>query len=172
MVQIGVIGSGFLDDDSIYNMAYEVGREIALNKFILICGGKGGVMEAACKGVKDFDGISVGILPSIEKTEANKFVTIKIPTNLGEDRNYIVVQSSQVVICIAGQIGTKIEAEYTLKLNKPLITIPKTGGVSLSITKQNPKSVYPLDLFFCGKTIYSLGNVCLKIQVFGFEIRF
>ncbi|NVM04809.1 MAG: TIGR00725 family protein [Candidatus Helarchaeota archaeon] len=145
MTQIGVIGSGILEDESIYKIAYEVGREIALNNFILICGGKGGVMEAVCKGVKDANGISVGILPSIDKNEANDFVTIKIPTNLGEDRNYIVVQSSEIVICIAGQVGTKIEADYTLKLKKPLITIPRTGGISLEITKKRPKSVYPVN---------------------------
>ncbi len=144
MTQIGVIGSGFLEDKSIYKIAYEIGREIALNNFILICGGKGGVMEAVCKGVKEVNGLSVGILPSINKNEANEFVTIKIPTNLGEDRNYLVVQSSEIVICIAGQVGTKMEAEYTLKLKKPLITIPKTGGISLNITKKYPESVYPV----------------------------
>ncbi|MHA1300319.1 MAG: TIGR00725 family protein [Candidatus Helarchaeota archaeon] len=144
MKQIGVIGSGFLEDESIYKIAYEIGKEIAINNFILICGGKGGVMKAACEGVKDAGGISVGILPSIDKKEANEFVTIKIPTNLGENRNYIVVQSSDIIICIAGKIGTRMEAEYTLELGKPLITIPETGGTSLSITEQNPNSVYPV----------------------------
>ncbi|MHA1380206.1 MAG: TIGR00725 family protein [Candidatus Helarchaeota archaeon] len=145
MNQIGVIGSGFLSDREIYKIAYEIGKEIATNEFVLICGGKGGVMEAACKGVKDAGGISVGILPSIDKNEANEFVTIKIPTNLGENRNYLVVQSSDVVICIAGQVGTRMEAEYTLKLNKPLITLPDTGGTSLSMTIENPDSVHPVN---------------------------
>ena len=143
--QIGVIGSGFLDDEDIYKIAYEIGKQIAKNKLILICGGKGGVMEAVCKGVNDSNGISVGILPSINKAEANKYVTIKIPTNLGENRNYLVVQSSEVVICIAGKEGTRMEAEYTLKLKKPLITIPKTGGTSLAITKEYPESVIPAE---------------------------
>ncbi len=145
MHQIGVIGSGFLEDETIYQVAYEVGREIAMKKFILICGGKGGVMEATCKGVKDAGGISVGILPSIDKNEANDYVTIRIPTNLGENRNYLVVQSSDVIICIAGQVGTKMEAEHALKLKKPLITIPKTGGVSLEITREHEESVFPVN---------------------------
>ena len=100
-------------------------------------------MEAACKGMKDGGGICVGILPSIDKNEANEYVTIRIPTNLGEDRNYLVVQSSDVIICIAGKVGTKMEAEYALKLKKPLITIPKTGGVSLEITKKHEDKVFP-----------------------------
>ncbi|MHA1694913.1 MAG: TIGR00725 family protein, partial [Candidatus Helarchaeota archaeon] len=94
------------------------------------CGGKGGVMESACKGCHDFNGISVGILPSISPDEANQYVTIKIPTNMGENRNFLVVQSSDILICIAGVLGTRIEANYSLKLNKTLITIPKSGGVS------------------------------------------
>ena len=145
MNQIGVIGSGFLENKLIYNFSYETGREIALNGFILICGGKGGVMEAACKGVKDAGGVSVGILPSINKEEANKFVTIHIPTNLGENRNFIVVQSSDIIICIAGKVGTKIEAEYAIKLKKSLITIPKTGGTSSEITNRYPNLVFPVE---------------------------
>ena len=71
MRQIGVIGSGFLDDESIYKIAYDIGRAIADNNFILICSGKGGVMEAACKGCNDADGISVAILPSIMNNVTN-----------------------------------------------------------------------------------------------------
>lgn len=145
MNQIGVIGSGTLIDKSIYKVAYDVGKEIALNDFILICGGKGGVMEAASKGAKEANGIIVGILPSIDKNEANNYITVRIPTNLGENRNYIVVQSSDIVVCIAGEVGTRMEAEYTLKLEKPLITIPKTGGTSLAITKESPASVFVVE---------------------------
>ncbi|MBD3229341.1 MAG: TIGR00725 family protein [Candidatus Lokiarchaeota archaeon] len=130
MIQIGVIGSGSRISEKIDKIAYEIGSEIASRGAILICGGKGGVMEAACRGCQANNGISVGILPSIKRKEANPYVTIKIPTNLGEDRNYIVVQSSEVLICVEGAIGTRIEAKYTLKINKILITIPKSGGVS------------------------------------------
>ncbi len=141
MIQIGVIGSGSIISKEVYQIAEEVGEEIAKNNGILICGGKGGVMEAVCKGAQKYNGITVGILPSIHPSEANKYVSIKIPTNLGEKRNYIIIQSIQAVICISGAVGTRMEAEYALKRGVPLITIPKTGGTSQEITKQFPDRV-------------------------------
>jgi len=141
MIQIGVIGAGIEIPNVIYQLAEEVGEELAKNNVIVICGGKGGVMEAVCKGVQNRTGISIGILPSINPFEANKYVKIKIPTNLGEDRNYIVIQSVQAVICISGSIGTRVEAEYALKRGVPLITIPNTGGTSKEITDEFPDRV-------------------------------
>jgi uncharacterized protein (TIGR00725 family) len=141
MIQIGVIGAGIEIPDAIYKLAEEVGEELAKNNVIVICGGKWGVMEAVCKGVQKLSGISIGILPSINPSEANKYVKIKIPTNLGEDRNYIIIQSVQAVICISGSVGTRIEAEYALKRGVPLITIPKTGGTSKEITEEFPDRV-------------------------------
>ncbi|MHA1278395.1 MAG: TIGR00725 family protein [Candidatus Helarchaeota archaeon] len=145
MIQIGVIGSGAELPREITQIAEEVGEELAKRGVILICGGKGGVMEAACKGVRKANGISVGILPGIHPSEGNKYVTIKIPTNLGENRNYIVIQSVQAVICISGAIGTKIEAEYALQQAVPLITIPKTGGTAKKVAEDFPDSVIIAD---------------------------
>ena len=141
MVQIGVIGSGTELTQEIYRIAEEVGEELAKQNVILVCGGKGGVMEAACKGCENFSGISVGLLPSIQPSEANNFVKIKIPTNLGEDRNYIIIQSVQAAICISGSAGTRMEAEYALKCGIPLITIPNTGGTAKEITEEFPDQV-------------------------------
>jgi uncharacterized protein (TIGR00725 family) len=141
MIQIGVIGSGLQLSKEISKIAEEVGEELAKNNLIIVCGGKGGVMEAVCKGAAKYDGITVGILPSIDPTEANDYVKIKIPTNLGEDRNYIIIQSVQAVICISGAIGTRMEAEYTLKRTVPLITIPRTGGTAREITEEHPNKV-------------------------------
>lgn len=141
MIQVGVIGSGLPLSKEIFDIAEDVGEELAKNNVIIICGGKGGVMEAVCKGATKYDGVTVGILPSIDPTEANEYVKIKIPTNLGEDRNYIIIQSVQAVICISGAIGTRVEAEYTLKRGIPLITIPKTGGTAREITDEYPNKV-------------------------------
>jgi hypothetical protein len=136
LIQIGVIGSGTEISEDIKKISYEVGAEIAKRKAILICGGKGGVMEAACKGCKENNGWSIGILPSIHREEANPYVCVQIPTNLGEDRNYLVIQSSDAIICIAGAVGTNMEANYALKMNKILVTIPKSGGVSEKFGKK------------------------------------
>lgn len=141
MIQIGIIGSGSEIREEIKKIAYDAGSEIAKRGAILICGGKKGVMEAACRGCHENNGISVGILPSIQRKEANPYATIQIPTNLGENRNYLIVQSSDALVCIAGVIGTRMEATYTLKMNKILITIPKSGGVSkeFGLKYQNDK---------------------------------
>lgn len=141
MIQIGVIGSGVEINKEIYQMAEEVGEELAKRGVTLICGGKSGVMEAVCKGAQKFSGITVGILPSINPSEANKYVKIRIPTNLGENRNYIIIQSVQSVICISGAVGTRMEVEYALKRGVPLITIPKSGGTSKKITEEFPNKV-------------------------------
>jgi uncharacterized protein (TIGR00725 family) len=141
MVQIGVIGSGEVINNQINRIAEEVGEKLAKRNAILICGGKGGVMEAACKGCQKGSGISIGILPSIDPSEANKFVKIKIPTNLGESRNYIIIQSVQAAICISGSAGTRMEAEYALKQGIPLITLSVTGGTAKEITQEFPDRV-------------------------------
>ncbi len=141
MVQIGVIGSGMEISEEIYQLAEQVGEELARNKVILICGGKGGVMEAVCKGAQKFAGITVGILPSDNPAEANQFVTIKIPTKLGEKRNNIIIQSVQAAICVSGSVGTRIEAEYALKRKVPLITIPQSGGTAQELTEEFPDRV-------------------------------
>ena len=159
--QVAIIGQGFLDDDSIYNLTVEIGRELAKNNLILICGGKGGAMEAACKGVYEKKGLSIGILPSIDPNEANKFVKVKIPTNLGEDRNYIIIQSAEIVICIAGRSGTRMEAKYTIEMGKPLITIPKTGGVSKEFSNLEKKNVYVASN---SKDVISIIKKVLKIN--------
>ena len=145
MDQVSVCGAFYLEDPEIYEFVRTLGRELALNNYIVICGGKGGVMEAICRGVGEKNGISVGILPSINEEEANPYALIKIPTNLGENRNYLIVQSGFAVICIAGKVGTRMEAEYALKLNKPLITVPHTGGVSAEFSKKKKENIYSAD---------------------------
>lgn len=141
MVQIGVIGSGDVINNQTYQITEEVGEELAKRNAILICGGKAGVMEAVCKGCQKFSGVSIGILPNINPAEANKYVTIKIPTNLGENRNYIIIQSVQAAICISGSAGTRMEAEYALKQGIPLITLPGTGGTAKEISQEFPDRV-------------------------------
>jgi len=141
MIQIGVIGSGAELSPEVYEIAEKVGEELAKRNVILVCGGKGGVMEAVCKGCQKFSGLSIGILPSIQPSEANKFVKIKIPTNLGEDRNYLIIQSVQAAICISGSAGTRMEAEYALQYGIPLITLPITGGTAEEITEEFPDRV-------------------------------
>jgi len=109
--RIGVIGGAAAGQEFI-DMAFEVGRLIAKNEAILVCGGLSGVMEAAARGAKEEGGLTVGILPG-EKTEAaNSFIDIPIATGLGYTRNALVVMNADVLIAINGSYGTLSEIAY------------------------------------------------------------
>ena len=128
---ISVIGSDRSDKNlSKYALdtAEEIGRLIAKNNAILICGGRGGIMEAACKGAKEKNGISVGILPE-SKEEANIYIDIDIVSGLGNLRNSLIVNTSDAVIAIAGRSGTLNEISYSMIYQKPLILMKGTGGI-------------------------------------------
>lgn len=101
--------------------AEEVGRLIALNGATLVCGGMGGVMEAACRGAATAGGITVGILPGDSPREANAFVELPIATGIGYARNATVVKSAQAVIAIGGSYGTLSEIAYALQGGLPVI---------------------------------------------------
>jgi hypothetical protein len=102
-------------------LAEEVGRELARQGVILVCGGLGGIMEAACKGASLEGGITIGILPGDDRRAANPYVKIPIVTNLGEARNVIVVKSAQAVIAIGGSYGTLSEIGHALRAGIPVI---------------------------------------------------
>jgi hypothetical protein len=127
---IGVIGTDGEISEDIRKIAEEVGREIAKRGGILVCGGKGGVMEAAAKGAKQNGGITIGILPGKSRSEANPYIDIAIPTGIGRARNLIVVNSSDVVIAISGGPGTLSEIGLALAEEKPVIAIKTSGGVA------------------------------------------
>lgn len=117
---IAVIG-GFPCSPEEAHTAEIVGRELARKGAILICGGEGGVMEAACKGALSEGGITVGILPGDSRRTANPHVLIPIVTGVGAARNVIVIKSAQAVIAIGGGYGTLSEMGFALKNNIPLI---------------------------------------------------
>lgn len=127
---ISICGSD-LDDSELSNYALEVaeqvGRLIAKKGGVLLCGGHGGVMRAACRGAKEENGITVGIMP-FTKEEANEFIDISIPTTMGYVRNYIVANAGDIVIAIGGRWGTLNEISYRMICEKPLILIRGTGG--------------------------------------------
>jgi len=118
---ISIIGSSHAGEE-LYQIAETVGQEVARKGCILICGGRGGVMEAACKGCREEGGLSIGLLPG-GKGEANPYIDIVIATNLGETRNLAVVSSGDGIISIGGGPGTLSEIAFALKLFKPLVTL-------------------------------------------------
>lgn len=118
--QIGVIGGGTCSPE-IYEIAQEVGRKIAQNGFSLVCGGLGGVMEAACRGARETGGTTIGILPTTNKEDANPYCDLVIPTGLGHARNVLVVHASDALIAVDGEAGTLSEIAIALKVGKPIV---------------------------------------------------
>jgi uncharacterized protein (TIGR00725 family) len=119
-VLIAVVGSATCDDD-ISTVAEAVGREIALRGAILVCGGRGGVMEAACRGAQLAGGVTVGILPGTDRSEANRYLDVPITTGLGEARNAVVVRTADAVIAVSGGYGTLSEIGFALKMGRPVV---------------------------------------------------
>ncbi len=99
----------------------EVGRQIAKANAILFCGGLGGMMSAAAEGAKSAGGQTVGILPGTDKSVANEFIDIAIPTDLGAYRNALLVRSCDAVIAIHGAYGTLSELAFALRLKVPIV---------------------------------------------------
>jgi uncharacterized protein (TIGR00725 family) len=117
---LAVIGAARCDA-RVAALAEDVGREIARRGAVLVCGGRGGVMEAACRGARAEGGTTVGILPGTQRREANAYVDIPIVTGLGEARNAIVVRSADAVIAVSGGYGTLSEIGLALKMGRPVV---------------------------------------------------
>jgi uncharacterized protein (TIGR00725 family) len=136
---IGVIGGGTCSEAEV-KTAEEVGRRLARQSAILVCGGLGGVMEAACRGASSEGGITIGILPGEERQSANPYVQLPMVTGLGYARNVIVVKSAQAIIAIGGSYGTLSEIAYALQNGIPVIGL---NTWSLSKNDQVDKSIIP-----------------------------
>jgi hypothetical protein len=119
---IGVIGAGSCSSE-LEELAVEVGREIAKNNCVLVCGGLGGVMEAAARGTKQNGGASIGILPGPTTRDANPHIDFPIATNLGQARNAVIVQTADVFISIGGGWGTLSEMALATKIGKSVVAL-------------------------------------------------
>jgi uncharacterized protein (TIGR00725 family) len=121
-VYVGVVGAGDAAEDELAT-AEEIGAKLAQRGATLVCGGLGGVMEAACRGAKSAGGVTVGILPRLSRADANRYVDVAIPTGMGELRNGLVVRASDVLIAVAGEYGTLSEIAFALKTGVPVVGV-------------------------------------------------
>jgi len=137
---IAVIGGGQPSAKE-SRFAEEVGRELARQGAILVCGGLGGVMEAACKGASLQGGITIGVLPGDSRRAANPYVQIPVVTGMGYARNVVVVKSAQAVIAIGGSYGTLSEIAHALQNGIPVIGL---NTWSLSRNGQQDNSMIPV----------------------------
>lgn len=101
--------------------AEAVGARLAEQGAVIVCGGLGGVMEAACRGARSAGGTTVGILPGAERSDANPWIDIALATGLGEARNALVVRAADALVAVGGAYGTLSEIAFALKAGKPVI---------------------------------------------------
>jgi uncharacterized protein (TIGR00725 family) len=119
---VGVIG-GRKCTQEVEEVAHNLGKKLAKVADIVACGGLKGIMEAVCQGVKASGGSTLGFLPGYNKSDANPYVDIVIPTGLGLARNVLVVKSADVVIALPGEAGTLSEIAYCLQFGIPVISL-------------------------------------------------
>ncbi|MBW3555467.1 MAG: TIGR00725 family protein [Actinobacteria bacterium] len=121
-VYVGVVGAGSAEaDEAVLAAAEEVGRAVAGAGGVVVSGGLGGVMEAACRGAKAGGGTTVGLLPGTGRAEGNRWLDVAIATGLGEARNVLVVRASDVLIAVGGGFGTLSEIGFALKTRTPVV---------------------------------------------------
>ncbi len=132
---IAVIGGGQCTREEA-RLAEEVGRELARRGAVLVCGGLGGVMEAACRGADQEGGVTIGILPGDRRQSANPYVQIPIVTGMGHARNVAVVKSAQAVIAIAGSYGTLSEIGHALQSGIPVGSAAEAVDTALELIEE------------------------------------
>ncbi|MDQ4144196.1 MAG: TIGR00725 family protein [Actinomycetota bacterium] len=123
---VAVIGAG-VADELLSAQAEEVGRLLGQENVVLLSGGLGGVMEAACRGARSTGGTTVALLPSIDRAHANQYVDVALPTGMGEMRNALIVRAADVVIAIGGEYGTLSEVAFALKTDTPVVGLGTWG---------------------------------------------
>ncbi|MDQ3720741.1 MAG: TIGR00725 family protein [Actinomycetota bacterium] len=101
--------------------AEEVGAGLARAGAVLVCGGLGGAMEAACRGAKREGGTTLGLLPGSDRAAANRFLDLAVSTGLGEARNALVVRASDAVVAVGGGYGTLSEIALALRTGMPVV---------------------------------------------------
>jgi uncharacterized protein (TIGR00725 family) len=133
-VYVGVVGPAGASPEE-EATAEAVGRLLGERGAIVVCGGLGGVMAAACRGARGAGGTTVGILPGEDRSAANEWVDVAVPTGLGEARNALVVRAADAMIAIGGEFGTLSEVALALKTGVPVVgigtwTLDRPGGVT------------------------------------------
>ncbi|MAE71779.1 MAG: TIGR00725 family protein [Gemmatimonadetes bacterium] len=137
--RIGVIG-GSIAEPSVLETARSVGEAIAKAGAILVCGGRGGVMEAACRGAKSAGGLTLGILPGDRAEEANAWVDIPVVTGLGEARNVLIARTAQAIVALPGGTGTLSEIAFSLNFGRRVIAIDGWESIPEVETYSDPEA--------------------------------
>lgn len=119
---ISVIGGGSCEATE-QALAEQVGRLVAQEGATLVCGGLGGVMEAAARGARAAGGVTIGILPGHDRSQANAYLDHVVTTGIGHARNLAVVSSGDAVIAVGGSYGTLSEIGLAAKIGRPVVVL-------------------------------------------------
>jgi len=146
---ISIIGASEIDSKT-KQTTIELGRLLAQNQYAIVCGGLTGVMESICKGVKEKGGLTIGIIPFIEKSAANRFVDIVIPVPFSQARNIVVILTGDICVAIGGKAGTLSEICFAWIYQKPIIAMSNIEGWSSKISNQKlddrrPDKIYGVE---------------------------
>jgi uncharacterized protein (TIGR00725 family) len=131
-LRIAVCG-GAEPDAAHVPLAEEVGARLAEAGAIVVCGGRGGLMEAAARGAAQGGGFTIGVLPGRDVHDANGFIALPLPTGMGEMRNMLVVTFAEAVIAIGGEWGTMSEIAFAMKIGRPVVLLEPTIGRGLPV---------------------------------------
>lgn len=121
-ITISVIGGHDINAE-VESTAHRVGGIVAKVGAVLVCGGLGGVMEAASRGAKEAGGLTIGILPGKDKADANPHIDIALPSSIGYARNAMVACSADIIVALPGSDGTSSEISYGIVYKRPIIDL-------------------------------------------------
>ncbi len=156
---IGVIGAGNSASEEGLKLAEEVGYLIARADAVLVCGGLNGVMQAAARGAKRGGGLTLGILPTGNKADANPFIDVPVATAMSTSRNLIIVRTADALIAINGSYGTLSEMAHAFDQGKPVFALHswpmEKAGVdpSLYVAVDTPREAVDRALDFARKAL-------------------
>ncbi len=145
-LRIGVIGGAEATEAQLVT-AEAVGRCIAAAGAVLVCGGRGGVMEAACRGARAGGGLTVGILPGSSDHEANPWIDLALPTALGDARNMVIASMCHALVAVGGRAGTLTEIAAGLLYRRPVVSLGSweltapDGGRALLVAQSPEEAV-------------------------------
>ena len=134
-LRVAVVGAGSASEEE-YATARRLGEALARVGAVVVCGGHGGVMEAAARGATDAGGLTVGVLPGTAAGAANEWIQLPIPTGMGEARNALVVRAAEAVVAVGGEWGTLSE-----------IALAKKMGIEVAVLGRAPADGLGLPVF-------------------------
>jgi uncharacterized protein (TIGR00725 family) len=127
---VGVAGAS-QPEQALVGQVERLGRLLAEAGAVVVCGGGSGVMAAACRGAQAAGGTTVGLLPGLDRADANPHLTVSLPTGLGQGRNLLLVRASDALVAVGGGFGTLSEVALALRTGVPVVGLA-TWSLSLA----------------------------------------